>query len=607
MNKPPLRIIFIVAYLLFSNVSVCQNIYTVAGIGPTYPNTGSYSGDGGQATAAGLNYPYCIALDTSGNLYIADGGNNRIRKVNAQGVISTIAGNGTAGYSGDGGPATAAEIGGPEELTIDVNGNIYFSDAGTRIRKINTAGIISTIAGNGTQGYSGDGGPAIAAEFQYAYGVAVDASGNIYVADYDNNRIRMVNTSGIINTVAGNGTKGYSGDGKQATAAEIYEPVGICLDAAGNLFIADMSNNRVRKVNVSGVITTVAGSANSGYNGDGGPATKAGLNALTGVAVDAAGNIFIADRLNSVVREVSTTGIITTIAGVASQKAFSGDGGPATAANFFDPSTIAIAPTGSLYIADSYNNRVREMVVCSTPTISKNATICAGDKVALSASGGNSYQWSPATGLSSINSGNTIASPASTIVYTVVVSTNYCTASASVEVYVNPAPAVTACCNVVLQEGQSTTLSVSPILSIDNYYWTPVDGLSCVSCPNPVASPNINTTYYVAITDSNGCVKTDTVTVDISCGIVFIPEAFSPNGDGQNDVLYVRGDCIKTMQFDVFDRWGNKVFETNDKNNGWNGICKGAAMNTGSYVYYLNATMYDGTTVTKKGNVVLVR
>ncbi|HXP51798.1 MAG TPA: gliding motility-associated C-terminal domain-containing protein, partial [Bacteroidia bacterium] len=240
----------------------------------------------------------------------------------------------------------------------------------------------------------------------------------------------------------------------------------------------------------------------------------------------------------------------------------------------------------------------------SLKTSTPSTTICSGSSTTLNVSGAESYSWSPSTGLSLTNTATPIASPTVTTTYTVI---GCSSVTDSVIVNVNPAPAVVACCNTTIDARQSTALSVSPILNTNTYYWTPPNGLSCTICPNPNASPLVNTVYYVTITDSIGCTKIDTVIIDVVCGNLFIPEAFSPNGDGQNDKLYVRDDCIKTMNFVVFDRWGNKVFETNDQNLPWDGTYKGKALNAGSYVYYLNATMYDGTSVTKKGNVALVR
>ena len=239
-----------------------------------------------------------------------------------------------------------------------------------------------------------------------------------------------------------------------------------------------------------------------------------------------------------------------------------------------------------------------------TPTISNAQTICEGNSAALSASGGLAYFWSPATGLNSNAVANPIASPAATTNYTVTVSNGFCEAPDSTTIYVNPYPAILACCDTAIAPGQSVQLNSS---GGGTYSWQTSSGLSCTNCSNPVASPLVSTTYTLTITSDSGCSVSRTITIDVNCGEVFIPDAFSPNGDGKNDVLYVRGDCIKTLSFMIFDRWGNRLFETTDKYIGWNGEYKGQPMNTGTYVYYVSATNYDGTSFTKKGNVELVR
>lgn len=333
-------------------------IYTVGGTG-TY----GYNGDGIPATAAELNGPYGVAIDASGNIYIADCSNNRVRKVNTSGIISTIVGTGSHGYSGDGGPATAAELHFPQGVAVDASGNVYISDYDNQcIRKVNTSGIISTYAGNGIAGLSGDGGPATAAEIDNPYGLAVDDSGNLYIATTD--RIRKVNTKGIISTFAGS-TIGYSGDGGPATSAEMYNPEGVAVDASGNVYIADYLGNRIRKVNTSGIISTYAGNGfdagfndGGGYSGDGGPATSAELFNPTDVVVDGSGNVYIADAGNSRIRMVNISGIISTYAGNGTS-GYSGDGGPATAAKIIFPQGLGLDGSGNLYIAD--NNRIRKV------------------------------------------------------------------------------------------------------------------------------------------------------------------------------------------------------------------------------------------------------
>jgi sugar lactone lactonase YvrE len=294
-------------------------ISTVAGNG-----TAGYNNDGIAATNAELNVPGGIAVDSAGNIFIADFQNNRIRKVSAStGIISTVAGNGTGGYNGDGIAATSAEIYLPDGVAVDGAGNIYIADDwNCRIRKVNTVtGLISTVAGNGTCGYGGDGIAATSSQINPG-GVAVDSAGNIYVVG--DSRIRMVSAStGLISTVAGNGTPGYTGDGIAAISAELNIPASVAVDSTGNIFIADFQNNRIRKVSAStGLISTVVGNGTGGYNGDGIAATSAELNGPSGVAVDSAGNIYIADTNNQRIRKMSaSTGLIGTVPVVATSVA----------------------------------------------------------------------------------------------------------------------------------------------------------------------------------------------------------------------------------------------------------------------------------------------
>ena len=276
---------------------------------------GGFSGDGGPATSALLNSPQGVAVDSAGNLYIADNGNSRIRKV-SNGVITTVAGNGTLGFSGDNGPATSAQLNRPFGVAVDSAGDLYIADAGNnRIRKISN-GVITTVAGSGAiyeangglgsgaSGFGGDGGPAISALLSDPEGVALDSAGNLYIADTYNSRIRKV-SNGVITTVAGNGTYGFSGDGGQAVSAQLDEPYGVAVDSASNLYIADWQNNRIRKVS-NGVIDTIAGdSLVGGFSGDNGPATKAELYYPFGVAVDSVGNVYVADTFNYRIRALS--------------------------------------------------------------------------------------------------------------------------------------------------------------------------------------------------------------------------------------------------------------------------------------------------------------
>jgi uncharacterized protein (TIGR03437 family) len=325
-------------------------ITTVAGNGP-----GGFSGDNGSAASAQLSGPEAAAVDSAGNLYIADRNNNRVRKVSG-GVITTVAGAGPTGFnrggfSGDNGPAANAQLNLPVGVAVDSAGNLYIAGS-QRIRKVSN-GIITTFAGNGTQGFSGDNGPAASAQLYGPSAVAVDSAGNLYMVD--NSRIRKV-SNGIITTVAGNGTAGFSGDNGPATSAELNDPGGVAVDSAGNLYIADTENQRIRKVS-SGIITTIAGNGTLGSSGDNGSPTNAQLNLPTGVAVDSAGNLFIAQPLGNPIRKI-TNGIIATIAGSGTQ-GFSGDNGPATSAQLYNPNAVAVDSAGNIYVADTLNNRIR--------------------------------------------------------------------------------------------------------------------------------------------------------------------------------------------------------------------------------------------------------
>jgi len=365
----PVAVLFLLSAAAFSHGQI---ITTIAGTG-----TATFSGDGGLANKAALNSPHGVALDNAGNVYIADSGNNRIRKINSAGVITTVAGcgnNTTACVQvglGDGGPATAPLIMSPWDVVADNAGNFYFTDSGNmRIRKVDTSGTITTVAGGGSNS-PGDGGPATSAQLVNPTGLAINSSGNLYFTDADANRVRKVSTSGIITTIAGNGGKGFSGDGLQATNAMLNGPHGVGVDTAGNIYIADTLNVRVRKVNPSGVITTIAGNGQAGATQEGAAATSTSLNSPWGVKADGAGNVYISDLQNIRVFKVNTSGIIATFAGTGTA-GFSGDGGAAASAQFDGPTGLAVDAAGSVYISDTVGNRLRKVFAGAAlpPTIS---------------------------------------------------------------------------------------------------------------------------------------------------------------------------------------------------------------------------------------------
>ncbi|MGP8217764.1 MAG: T9SS type A sorting domain-containing protein [Bacteroidia bacterium] len=567
-----------------------DNITTIAGTG-----TSGYTGDGGSALFAGLSGPYEVTTDLSGNIYIADAGNYRIRKINAStGIITTIAGTGAESSTGDGGPAIAAGLAYPVSVAVDNSGNIYIGEQGSnRIRKVNTAGIITTVAGNGTYGYSGDGGQATAAQIGYPYGIAVDDSGNLYMGDETNYVIRKINTSGIISTIAGNNTYGYSGDGNAATAAQIGGPSGVAVDSSGNIFMVDHDNSVIRMINTSGIITTVAGDGNDGYQGDGGPATSASLGNPESIALDAYGDIFITDQNNYRIREVDATGNINTVAGNGTN-GFSGDGGSATAAQISVSQGITVNSSGNVLITDG--QRIREIVydvsaptagsnspVCSgdtlkltagyipgatyywmgpdsfaaasqnpvitnasyaiagtyyvyaivtgdtsardtvvvsvdsLPSISVNASsysICSGSSAMLNASGGVSYAWSPNTGLSATTGNTVTANPGVTGTYSVIATgTDGCRARDSITITVNSGPTVSISGNDTICSGNGTNLIGGGAVT---FSWAPANGLTSTTASGVYASPTVTTTYTLTETAPNGCSNSDSVTVTVN-------------------------------------------------------------------------------------------
>lgn len=357
-----LCIFFVFSFSLASNAQV---IHTIAGNG-----TAGYNGDGIAALSAELSSPYGVGTDSLGNLFIGDAGNNRIRKIDTAGIITTVAGTGTAGYNGDLILAVTAELNFPYGMAVSRAGIIVIADMNNhRIRSIKSesGGLITTIAGTGVAGFSGDSGLAVNAKINTPQGIFWDAANNVYFGDHNNHRIRKISASGIITTIAGNGTAGFGGDGGLATAAELYFPSGVTKDTLGNIYIADMFNNRIRKIDTAGIITTVAGTGTPGYSGDNGPAILANINYPKDVYIDHNGNIIITDPDNQRLRMINTAGIITTIAGNGVQS-YCCDGGAATSAELDEPQGVFVDKYGSIYTGDCLNNRIRK-ITCADPVV----------------------------------------------------------------------------------------------------------------------------------------------------------------------------------------------------------------------------------------------
>ncbi len=339
----------------------------------TYAGMSHYAGDGGPARDAVMKYPWGVAVDANGNVFISDSDNHRIRIVAPQGTIATYAGNGTADRAD--GPRGSAGLSLPAGMAFDVSGSLYFADIGSgRVRRINREGVVGTIAGSGTNGFSGDNSPANTARLNRPTDIAFDAAGNLYIADSGNHRVRKVAVDGTITTFAGSTGAGSTGDGGPATAARLRAPMGVAVDKAGNVYIADTFNNRIRRVDGSGRISAFAGTGQCCSSGDNGPAANARLGYPQGMAFDANGNLFFAEVLGNQIRRIAPDGTITTVAG-SGEPGISGDGGLALLARMDGPGNLAIGRDGTIYFTDQLNHRVRKL----TPLVAAGLTIAAGD------------------------------------------------------------------------------------------------------------------------------------------------------------------------------------------------------------------------------------
>lgn len=501
-----LTVVFTAALLFVVSVTQAQNISTIAGTG-----TAAFSGEGVAATGAELNKPAHVILDPTGTiLYISDHDNNRIRCISATGIITTVAGTGTAGFGGDGGPATAATLNKPNGLAFDNAGNLYFSDENNnRIRKIDVAGTITTVAGKGTAGYSGDGGAATAAELNHPNGIAIDpldATPSIYFTEGANHVVRYINASGKISTIAGTHVSGFSGDGGSSLSAQLNYPYDVALDAGGaHLYIADAGNNRVRKL-TGLTISTIAGTGTGAYFGDGGAATAAMLNYPATVMADAYGNVYIGDGANNRIRKINAAGIISTVAG-GPVGGFGGDGGLAVLAALSTPGGQAKDAAGNLYIADAGNHRIRK--VTPTPlSISGGGTVCAGTTTTLTGTPSGGTWTSSNPGVASIGSSSGISTPVAAGTTVITYTESGLTATSTLTV--NAAPAA-------ITGTMSTCIGATTLLSNTDAggTWSSSDAaiatVDATGNVTGVASGTATVTY----TGTTGCYVTSALTVTV--------------------------------------------------------------------------------------------
>ncbi len=609
--------------LLWAGTGRAQIITTIAG-----NHVMGFSGIGGQAIRAELGLLYGIAVDKAGNVYAADQSNNVIWEIRPGGAISLYAGTGLQGYSGDGGQATKALLYAPAWLGVDPNGNLYFTDQqGIYIRKVTAGGVISTVAGNPAQHFSGgDGGPFAAATFNSIRGIVSDASGNIYISD--NNTIRMVNPAGIIHTIAGTGTSGYSGDGGPAALAQLNEPYGVAVDGFGNIYIPDANNNVVRKINTSGIISTIAGVQQSaGYNGDGGPAIDAKLAFPWALTVDNSGNVYIDDEGNWEIRKIDPTGTITDYGGD-HQVGYSGDGGPATAAEISYPTALACDAVGNLFMTDVFNYVVREIRPCvaalgtANPAVNiatASVAVCSGAPVSFAATPtdgglGPVFQWQVNgvdAGMDSIMfvTDSLTDGDAVSCVMTAVGSCSAPVPSNKITMTVQPSPGVEVRpSDTVIAFGQSVGLVSVVTGPVATYQWTPASGLSNAGAADPLATPEVTTTYRLTVEAVGGCSASDSAKI-----VVYrrfrLPNAFTPNGDGRNDVFRIPpGVGVGLIRLEVFNRLGGQVFMTTDISQGWDGTADGVRQPAGAYVWTIEyMDLLEGKRVKMNGTVLLIR
>lgn len=609
--------------LLWTGGVRAQIITTIAG-----NHTMGFSGAGGSAIKAEMGLMYGVAVDKAENVYAADQSDNVIWKITPGGVISLYAGTGLQGYSGDGGAASQALLYQPAWLGIDPKGDLYFTDQeGIYIRMVSAGGVISTVAGNPAQHFSGgDGGPFSAATFNNIRGLFFDKVGNLYISD--NNSIREVNLAGIITTIAGAGPSGYSGDGGLAVAALLNEPYGVSVDNGGNIYIPDANNNVVRMINAAGIISTIAGVEQSaGFSGDGGPAIDAKLAFPWALTVDNNGNVYVADQGNWEIRKIDQTGTITDYGGD-HLLGYSGDGGPATAARISYPTALACDNSGNLFLTDVYNYVVREIMPCVAAPGTANpaviiatpvTTVCSGQAVRFVATPtdggvGPSFQWK----VNGVDAGAdsvffvTDSLHDGDSVNCLLTATGSCQAPAlsnTIAMLVLPSPTVLVRpMDTVIAVGKSVELVSAVTGPVTSYRWTPIGGLSSPGVADPVATPVVTTTYTLTVMGADGCSALDTAVVEVYRSLR-MPNAFTPNGDGRNDVFRIPpGVGGALVWFEMFNRLGGRVFVTQDVGEGWDGTLGGVKQPAGAYVWDIEyIDQLTGKRVQASGTVLLIR
>ncbi len=571
-------------------------ITTVAGDG-----TPRYGGDGGPAAQAQLRYPNSVAVDGLGNLYIADLENNRIRKVDAAGVITTVAGDGTRGYGGDGGPAVEAQLWYPTSVAVDGSGNLYIADLENhRIRKVDAAGVITTVAGTGWPRYGGDGGPAVEAQLWYPQDMAVDGLGNLYIADTANHRIRKVDAAGIITTVAGDGTTRYGGDGGPAVEAQLWGPRSVAVDGLGNLYIADSANNRIRRVDAAGTIATVAGTGESGYGGDGGPAVEAQLRAPNSVAVDGSGNLYIADWGNHRIRKVDAAGIITTVAGDGT-RGYGGDGGPAAQAQLWHPTSVAVDGSGNLYIADWGNHRIRRVGGASAPppTVSLTASpssIASGGSATLRWSSTNAASAEIDQNIGAVaTSGSRTVSPTATTTYRITVTSadgRTATDSATVTVTAPPPTVSLTASPSSIASGGSATLRWSSTNAASAEIDQNIGAVA--TSGSRTVSPTATTTYRITVTSADGRTATDSATVTVTAPPPTVSLTASPSSIASGGSATLRWSSTNAASAEI------------DQNIGAVATSGSRTVSpTATTTYRITVTSADGRTATDSATVTV--